>query len=49
MNLKTFTKNYRTLSSELYRNPHRSEILDIMQKQILDDNLVIEQELLDVT
>ena len=45
MNLKTFTKHYRTLSKQLDNNPHRLEILNIMQQQLIDDNSVIERQI----
>ena len=46
MNLKTFTKRYNSLSSELYKNPFKSEILNIMQQQINDDTSVIPRQVI---
>ena len=44
MSLKTFNKRYFLLSSELYRNPFKSEILNIMQQQIKDDTSVVTRQ-----
>ena len=44
MNLKTFAKRYNSLSSELYKNPYKSEILNIMQQQIKDDTPVVARQ-----
>tara|TARA_B100000945_G_C20348172_1_gene580825 strand:+ start:498 stop:647 length:150 start_codon:yes stop_codon:yes gene_type:complete len=44
MNIKNFTKQYNSLCSELYNHPHKLEILNIMQEQLMDDNPVIARE-----
>jgi len=46
MNSKTFNKRYEQLSSEVYQSPHMSELLNIMQQQLEDDNPVIDRQVI---
>ena len=44
MNIKTFSKYYSALSSEIDRHPNRDELLNIMSQQLEDDTSVIDVE-----
>jgi len=44
MNLRTFSKYYRTLSEEVSAHPHKEELLNIMSQQLADDTPVIPVE-----
>ena len=46
MNSKTFNKRYDQLSSEVYKSPHMSELLNIMQQQLEDDTPVIDKQII---
>jgi len=46
MNQKTFDKRYEQLSSEVYKSPYMTELLNIMTEQIKDDTPVIDKQII---